>query len=479
MLGVCFLKRVVPVVVCLFFFSAHVSAQALWTLEQCVAYALENNLTVKTRELQVTAVEGNLRQSYYGRLPDLNAGATQGFDFGYSVDPYTNQFTESNIRSNSFYLSSSVTLFGGFANHYQIRQNRFNLQSSLEQLERARNDISLNVATLYLQILFNREELENGRHQLEMSRLQTEQTRKLVDAGSLPRSSLLEMEAQLANEELQVIVATNNLEASLLNLAQLLEMKDIQAFDIASPDSLVIGELEIIPQVDEIYAAALGLPQIKAAEYDEQSAAQAVNLARASRYPNLVLSAGYGTGYSDARKRYEQSIGAPEISPMFVNIDGQPQYIWAPTYITTARDYPFADQFVDNRSTSVSLRLTIPLFNKYQITKNIGQAKIGLENSALSLEMAKNQLYKDIQQARQEAYAALNRYSASRKAFEATSESFFAVERRYNLGLVTFVEYSDAKAKQIYARSSVLQAKYEYVFKKNVLLFYMGQPFDI
>jgi len=242
------------------------TAQELWNLEKCINYALENNIQIKQQELYTRYSENNLKQSKAEVLPDFNGRASQSFTFGRGVDPFDYDFKE-NINSNNFNVSSSVTLFNGFQSINTIKKNEFNLQKSLQDLERMKNDISLNIASIYLQILFNQELTEIALNNVDITNLQVERTRKLVDAGSLAKGNLLEIESQEAMEELQLINAENQLRISYLTLQQILDLDTTQEFRIFQPAFEEFQPQEITITVDEIYQAASQLPQIKSSEY--------------------------------------------------------------------------------------------------------------------------------------------------------------------------------------------------------------------
>ncbi|MBE0653317.1 MAG: TolC family protein, partial [Bacteroidales bacterium] len=305
---------------------------------------------------------------------------------------------------------------------------------------------------------------------------QVDRTRFLVDAGSVARGNLLEIQAQQAADELAVINAENNLSMSYLTLSQLLELDSVEGFRIIIPEITTISEENLLVPVSQIFAEALNnLPQIRAREYGLQSSVEGLEIARGTRLPRLNLTASYGTGFSDIRQMVE---GFEEISyPIGQTISGEQVIATAntPVYGT----YPIGDQFKDNASTSLFVNLSIPIFNNFQIKNNIRNAQLSIDNSALELENEKNVLYKEIQQAYADAVAALKRFRASETALISMNESFKYTREKYEVGLVNAVDFNIAQSQLIQTESELLQSKYDFIFKTSILSFYRGKPLQI
>ncbi len=428
-----------------------------WSLEECINHAVDNNIMIKQQELQTQMQENTLEQSKLGLLPSLNGTATNNWSFGRALDETTYQFTEEqNVRSNSFYASAGLTLFSGLQNYNTIVRNRYNLDASFEDLQSIKDDISLNVALAYLQILLNKELVMVTESQLETTRQQIEKTGKMVDAGSLSRGNLLEIQAQAAKEELQLINMQNQLELSYLNIIQLLELDSVAGFEIIVPELTVNEAGMIIENVKEIYNTAENIrPEIRSAELRLRSAEYELKIAKGGRSPRLNMNTTFNTGYSSIRQRI---LGVDPVEGVLYG------------------DYPFADQVNDNVSYGIGLTLSIPVFNGWQVNTNISNSRINIDNNRFGLENAKKQLYKDIQQAYADAQASLKSYNASEKAVESMQESFRYTEQKLNVGMITPVEYNTAKAQLLNAESELARSKYEYIFKVKVLDFYRGLP---
>jgi len=458
-------------------FISQLNAQNNWTLQECIEYAHEHNIQVKQQSLRTEVNKTTLKESKLDVLPSLNAGASHNFSYGRALDETTYEYTENQeVQSSNFSVNSSVTLFQGFQKWNKIKQNKFLLKSELANLEQLKNDISLNVASAYLQILFNKELVEVSQNQLEITRQQIERTQQLVEAGSLARGSLLEIKSQAANEELNLVNAQNQLEASFLNLTQLLELDSIGNFDIARPDFSEIEKNLPLRPVDSIYSvAAEVLPRVESAKYNLEAKEKALDVAKGGLSPSLSLGFSYGSRYSSTR---DKLAGYDEATvPIGETVSGEE--VVATQRFPTYSDYPFSDQIQDNANTSIRLSLSIPIFNGLKANYSVDNARVSQLNAEYSLESTKNNLYKDIQSARSDALSAWKKYEAAKKTVKSMEESFKYTKQKFEVGLVNSVEYNTAKNKLTNAKSDLLQAKYEYIFKTRILDFYQGKQLEI
>ncbi len=454
-------------------------SQEKWSLEKCIQHALENNITVKQQELNTQYQENALFQSKMSILPSFNASGGYSASYGRALDQTTYQFTNNQtIKSINASLSGNMTLFNGLQKYNLIRENRFNLLSSLKDLEKLRNDISLNVASAYLQILFSMELVQNAQSQLDVTKLQVDRTSKLVDAGSLPMGNLLEVQSQQASEDLQLTTYQNQLDIAYLTLTQMLELDSVGNFKIEVPDFSKIGDEEILSNVNEIFSDALNsLPQISSAEYKLKSSEAALAVARGAMSPRLYISTSYGSGYSDVRKKTYLTGGTISY-PIGVTASGE-TVTTLPEPATALTDYPLNMQLRDNKSTTVMVGLSIPIFNGWQVRSNISNSKIGVLNSQYSLDNTRKLLYKDIQQAYADAVASIKKYKSTEKALSSMRESFKYTEQKYEVGMITTVDYYTAKNQLAMTESNLLQAKYDYIFKRSILDFYRGRQLKL
>lgn len=474
-----FMKKLFFLFLTVFIPIAFANAQKVWTLQNCIDYALANNIQIKQQMLSEQLAKISLLQSKTGLLPSLNAAASHAYNYGKTIDMYTNSFASSTVQSDNFYLSSSVTLFSGFQLLNTVKQNRIDLQASQFDLEKMMNDISLNIATAYLQILYDIEILNNAESQLDISNQQVKRNGILVEAGTVAKGTLLLLEAQAATEDLAVVTAQNNLDLAYLTLTQMLDFTTSDSFNIDIPKLMVPADSSLLTKPSAIYAIAMSIqPDIKSAELKVKSAEIGLSIVHGMRSPTLSLRGSYGTGFSGASKRIK---GTPQLIGLDTIGYTYDAYIpvVTPNFSFQTETTPFGDQIKDNVNKSLSFSLSIPIFNGWQASATISKAKIAIQSAEYTLQTTKNTLYKSIQQAYADAVAALNKYKSSQKSVEALKESYKYAEQKFNVGVVNTTDYNDAKSKLAEAESNLLQAKYEYVFRLKVLDFYMGKPIEL
>jgi outer membrane protein len=435
------------------------SQQKVWPLEECIKYAIDNNIQIKQQVLQTRFQENTLEQSKLNILPTLNGQASHNYSFNRTLDQTTYQYVDQNGQSEQFYLGGSLNLFNGLQNYNTIRKNKYQLLASEQDLQSIKDNISLNIALAYLQIILNNELVTATDNQLQITRQQIEKTKKMYEAGSVAKGNLLQIESQAASEELQLINLENQRDISYLTLTQMLELKSPEGFRIVIPSISVDTNTIISGKVEDIFAQAQGLrPEIKSAELNLTARELDLKIAKGGRSPRLSMSHSVSTMYSNIRKK-------------LISIDP----VTGPVY----GEYPFSEQFNDNINYGLGFSLNIPILNGWQVNKNIANSKINIDNYRYSLEGEKKKLYKNIQQAYADAVASLKKYTASIKAVTSMEESFRYTEQKFNVGMVTPVDYNAAKTLLLNAQSDMSQAKYEYIFKTKVLDFYKGIPLNL
>ena len=429
-----------------FFISISIQAQHLWSLEDCIDYALKNNLSLKQSELNIELNQNEYFQSKMELLPSINLSNSFNNNRGRYINPFTNDFDEEVSSSLTLAYTSNVSLFSGFKNINQIKKAANESLKSIYDLESAQNDLISSIALSYLQILFNEELYQTSQTQLDLTKNQQTRIKTLVDAGSLARGELLNIQSQFALEEQQLIQAENELNLSKLQLAQLLELE-------APYDSLDVLKLNIDVPVFEIkknintdYTIALNTQSsIKASELEINSAIYDLKIAKANYYPSLSLGHRISTLYND------------NINDIF----------------------SFNEQLENNQQSAIFLSLNIPIFNKLGVRNAVAQSKIQIENSQLNAQQAKNQLRKNMEQAYADQLAANKRYQATQKAVIALKESFNYINERYELGMVNSYEFNESKNNLITAESDELRAKYDLIFKIKLYEFYTSLKFEL
>jgi len=456
---------------------AYFYPQHKWTLEECINYALSNSIQLQQQKISTQINKNNLIQSKLSLLPTLSATANHNYMTGHTVDPFTNEFIPNKSNTENFSISSSVTIFDGFRMQNNIKYQKFNFLASQENLKKTENTISLNVASSFLNVLFSKENYELAKEQYKTNQVQVENSKKLFDAGSVSVDNYLDAKAQLANANLQLINAENNYKMAKLDLLQLMNMPadSLENFDVVIPNVDDVSNEVLLMPVDTLVKEAVAvLPDYKAADFSLKAQEYSFRMAKSGRSPRVFLSLSYGTGYSDSRTRGTYS---PVIVPVgFVATDSTPVYGWQMQY--NEQKYPFADQIKDNVSATVSLGVSIPLFNGYQTTTQIKNARLSVYNAKLELQNTYNNIYKSVVQAYNDAKSAINKYNAAKKSLQAQKKSFDNLQKKFLLGMVSYVDFNVAKTNLFKSQKDLLQAKYEYIFKLKILEFYTGKPLN-
>ena len=445
------------IIVLVFFAGLTTFAQEkIWTLRECVDYALENNITVKQNEIDVKLQEESIELARGNFLPNLNARASQNWNFGSFIGQSGSRIS-SDSRSNSFGLNSSITLFNGFANKSILAQSKIDLESQSLFLEQMKNDISLNVVNAYLQILFAKEQIKVNQAQLDLNKKELERLNELVEAGTTPRGDLLDIESNVATSEQNLVNAENVLTTSRLNLSQLLQLETID-IDIEDIDADINSSTILLQSSNTILEKALSfLPQLKKAELDIDSAEKNIDIAKAGFYPTVSLSYGLNTNY--------QHLQGTEDVLVINNPSG-----------SSLIENGFFTQLENNLNHAVGFSVGIPIFNRFQNKVAVNRAKLNHDRIKYNLDSQKIQLRTTIQNAYVDAENALKTYEASLKTVEARRLAFEYAQERYNIGNMNAFDFSQSNNQLISAEAQLVRAKYDYAFKTKILEFYFGIP---
>ena len=426
-----------------------VKAQTPWTLEQCCDYAVEHNISLRQRENQQQRQELQLSNARNERLPDLNASAGENFSFGRGLTA-DNTYTNTNTSSTSFSLGTSVPLFTGFRIPNQIRLARLNLEAATQDLEKARNDIRMQVAQEYVQILYDQELLDVARRQVAIDSAQVARLEAMLAMGKTSEAEVSQQRATLAQSHLTVTQAYNNLRLALLSLSQLLELDSPEGFSIATPGATLLpskGETEEAVTAGSASggfpAWLMARPEIQAEQLRLQAADRSIDIARAGLYPTLSFSAGLGTNY----------------------------------YTTSGYDSdPLGRQLKNNFNQYLGFSLNIPIFNRFQTRNSIRSAQLDRQNQLLALDNAKKTLHKEVQQAWYNAIGAQAKLRSSEEAQKAADAAFHLVQAKYEQGKATITEFNEAKNNLMKTESDLTQARYEFLYQTALLKFYRGEP---
>jgi outer membrane protein len=458
--------------ICLASFS--IRAQSGYSLQDCIDYALAHNIQLKQAQIQNDISKNNQDQSKAAVLPSINAGAAHIYNFGKTIDRFTNTFATSMVLSQNFYLSGQVTLWSGLTQYNNIKASEYAYLSGVESQKQMQNDLSLNVATAYISVIAREELLKISENQFQISKGQLERTLKLVEAGSQAKSVEYEIRAQLASDEASVTNADNNYKLALLSLQQLMNLDSVSVFKVQRPDISMTGEGILVNNVRGMYETSLKIqPSIKSAEYSILYSERILAAARGRRSPTLSFNASLGTGTSglakdivDVRVTGQQAIG----------FTSNGDIVYQPTTEFVTKQKSFSDQFSGNVNKSLGFQLNMPIFNGLSTHTAVKNAKLNALNSKLSEDLSKQTLYKNIVQAQANARAALNTYNAYKASVESAKLSFEYAQQKFDAGVISVYDYNISKNKLFSAESQLLQAKYDYVFKLKVLDYYQGIP---
>lgn len=417
-----------------------------WSLRKCVDYAIEHNISIKQRENVKRQQQLQLSNAKNSRLPNLDGSVSQNFSFGRGLTS-DNTYTNKSTSSTSFSLGTSVPLFTGLRIPNMIKLNQLNLEASTADLEKAKNDISVQVAQAYVQILYSMEIADVARRQVSIDSMQVVRLQAMIDNGKASEAELAQQKATLAQGRLTATQAQNQYEQAVLTLTQLLELPSADKFTVERPKVGNIDSNNEKYSVEAIYAEALGVkPEVRAEELRLKGSEYNINIARSGWYPQLSLSAGLGTNY------YKTS-----------GFKGE----------------SFSDQMKNNFSQYIGLNLSVPIFNRFQTRNSVRSAKIERENQQLQLDNVKKNLYKEIQQTWLAALAAQAKYNSSGEAAGSSEAAYRLMLAKYENGKANITEFNEAKNNMMKAQSDLVQAKYEYVFQKTLVEFYKGKDIDL
>ena len=424
-----------------------------WTLEECIAYAYEHNISVKQAELDAQTRQITRSGAKWAYAPDISLSNSYSYSNGRVLDPTTYEFVESqSVNGTNTSVGASIALFNGMRNLHNLRRSQLDLRASLLGVEKARNDVRLNVTACYLEILNAEENIRNAEQTVATLKVQKEKTAKLVEARKVTVADLLQIESRLADAENTLLSFRNAYDIARLNICQLMEIDDYAVFQTSAPTDEVSGHTLAVVNSGEVLSSAQSLPEVETARLGIDIAHKDLQIARASYYPSLSFTAGYGTSYSDARQK------------MFLNPDGTYRY----------EAYPFSEQYKDNANSYISVSLNIPIFGRLTTRHNVRRQKIAVRQAEYALRTVEKQVNKEATEALIDARTAWDKYLSSRKYVASATEAARQMERKYNLGAATVVDYDTALDALVQAQVQLLQAKYEYIFKTEIIQFYLG-----
>ena len=426
---------------CILVASISFAQDKIWTLEQCVDHALENNITILQAENSLLSSKQDIISAKGNFLPSINSNLSGGASLG-NIEVFPGEFRDREFYSTSVGIGFSQSVFNGFRNINLLNQSKLSLERNQFELEKFKDDISLNVANTYLNVLFNKENLELAKLQVEFSEFQVNQVKTLVEAGSEPNSTLIETQATYSRDIQNLTIAENNHDLALLTLAQLLQLPyenfDVEVIEIDTPSANLMYN-DIAPILNY---ALQNRNEIKVAERDIELAKLGTKISKSAYLPNVSMGYGFNA------------------SANFSNL---------------TVDDELLDQLNVNKGHSINMNISIPIFNRNQTKAQVKKSKIQEETTNLALEQAKINLESTIQRAFTDARAALKSYEAAQLSLQSQEVAFKNSQERFIIGALNSFDLEQSRLRMINARSSLINAKYDFIFKPKVLDFYLGK----
>jgi outer membrane protein len=468
--------------------TTHVRAQQtgslddVWSLQQCVQYAIEHNISIKQDSLNARLARYTLLQSDLSQLPTVNANGALGRSFGRSVNPTTNQFVDASYDYLSASGTGNLLVFGWLQIRNTIAKNRYSLLASLADLDQLKDDVSLNVANGFLAALLAKEQVNVSRNQVALSQAQLDQTRRFAEAGRLPELNVAQLESQLATDSSSLITSIANYTSAILDLKTLLNLDFNVPMNIQEPKVEVGDEIMVTnTQPEDIYQVARAhFGSVKGSILRVSSAEKNLAAARGNLYPQVSIGYQAGTNWASNYATYNTIYGSAVTKTTAYFLDSlNKYYLYEPTPITTTQQIPFGTQLTENFRQLVSLNLTVPLFNSWQSQYAVRQAKINLATQQLNEYNAELTLKQNVYKAHNNATSSIQKYYAAKRADEAAARALDFAKKRYDLGLTSTVDLLVTQNSEFAAAANLISAKYDLIFKLKVIDYYLGKELKL
>jgi outer membrane protein len=471
------LLKIALLIILTFGFSSNAQVKK-WTLQECVEYALKNNISIKQSELDTKLADIDKKLAVGNFLPILNAGGSHSWNIGLNQNITTGLLENQTIQFTSASLNSSIDIYNGLQNQNRLRRAKLAQTASLYQLSKMQDDISLNIDNSYLNILFNKENLKVQQNQLANDEKQLIRSQEMVDAGMVPRGDLLDMKATIASDKQRVVTAENTLFLSRLSLAQLLTLEDFENFDTEDTD-LDFKISPVLAQTPEaiVQKANESRVEIKIAQANLDLASRDIKIAKGALQPSITGFYSFSTraSYSEIVTGFTPDTANP--FSVIAQVEGTGQNVLQQNFLPIfSKAAPLLDQFSDNKGHNFGLQLTIPVFNGFSARGNVERSKISFERNNNALTQAKIDLETNVYRSITDAKGALNTYESSLTTMEARKEAFNYAKERYEVGMMNAFDYNQSQTLFINAQSDVVRAKYDALFKMKIVEFYFGIP---
>ena len=457
-------------------FALFASAQQTLTLQQAVETGIKNNIDVLQADLQMQKAGIDLKQSKEYMLPDLNASANHGKNFGRSIDPFTNAYIDQKVGYANYSATSNILLFNGFSLQNQLKANKLGYEASKEELQQAKDNLTINIILAYLQVLSAEEVLKQSQDQVLVTRKQEERLAILNNSGAILPADYFDMKGQLATDEVAIADNKANVETAKLNLVQLLNIPYDKNLELEK----IPGEnfnVNYSGAPDEIYKTALQqFAQVQAVKLRTESAEKNIRSIKGELFPRLSLGGSVNTNYSSVATRDYFVNSSETPSNNYVDVNGQQYPVIVKRDNYTSQKITFGNQLSNNLFEAVNLSLTIPLFNAGRIRNQVKMAKLELKNNEYMEQNTKTQLQQAIERAYVNLTSAADKYKLLQEQESAFDESFRTAEVRFNAGAITSVDYLIAQNNLNRAKNNLITAKYDFLLREKILDYYAGKP---
>ncbi|MFS8615482.1 MAG: TolC family protein [Solitalea sp.] len=426
----------------LFLIKGQAVAQQNLTLLQCIEYAVENNLDIQQARITERLSEVDVHQAKFDLFPDLNGTASHNISFGRSVNPITDVIDDQRISAGNMSVNTSLLLFSGFRQLNAIAQARYNMMANQSAVEKVKQQVMVNVAATFLQVLYSKEQMEATREQVAISRAQVANAERKVEVGTIPMGDLLQLKATLANDELTLTQATNTYEINLLNLKNLLNINPSTPFGIEVPENvdLMLAQIRTDYSLSEVFTKAVEInPGMAEAAHRRLAAEENLQIARGALLPTLSFGAGLGTRYSNNR------------------------------------EFPISDQLDQNFNQYFGFQLSIPIFNRFQAQNAVKRARLNLQGAQITENLSRNELNQTIAQALADLRAAEKNYASALQAYESSRLAFEYSQKRFDVGLTNAIDLNLSKTQLAQTEADMLQSKYDLIFRSKIIDYYLGK----
>ena len=450
-----------------------------WTLRECVDYAIENNITVKQSENNIALAEVDKRGAIGSFIPTLNMNTSAGWNSGLTTDVTTGVLINQTTQTTNGGISSGVDIYRGLRNQNQLRRAELSILASQYQLDQSKDDISLFVINAYLEVLFSKEAVNVAVPQVEISKEQLARTSQLVEAGTIPRGDLLDVEATLATDEQNLITTQNRVRLAIISLSQLLQLQDYDNFDIANEEIETLPLLNLADySVDKIFEKAMETRnEIKVAQANIEIAESDIKIAKGALQPTLTGFFNWNSRSSDRDRIVGSELDPNNPTRVIGVVETTGDNVITQNFNpVTGPAAGFFDQIDQNKGSSFGLSLRVPILNGFSASNNVRRAKINFEQQKYQLDQEELNLEKTIHQVYADAIGSLKLYEASKRSLDAREISFEYAQERFDVGVLNSFDYSQMKNQLVKANSDFLNAKYDFIFRVKLLEYYYGVP---